>query len=174
MNTYHTTDGGQTWALISEEVGTSVISVVSFSNEQIGWVGLDWPGDNPVIEKTVNGGQNWDQQPLSLPSGVSSVSSVVTDAPILIGANGLLPTHINSLQTKLALYTTHDSSDTWNAGTLANFDRAACGMASKPSRNEPTRYLIDTCPLLMLCSILQIPIHSIIMHERVSNKTHRA
>jgi|GEM_PF-1753891 len=128
INTYQTTDGGQTWTNISGQVDTSAASGVSVSNAQLGWVGLHWPGNQPTVEKTIDGGQNWQQQSLSLPSGVSSDGYIVTDAPVLIGADGLLPTHINmadsnrSVQTKLAVYTTHDRGNTWTAGTLATFD----------------------------------------------------
>jgi photosystem II stability/assembly factor-like uncharacterized protein len=128
INTYQTTDGGQTWTNISGQVDTSAASGVSVSNAQLGWVGLHWPGNQPTVEKTIDGGRNWQQQSLSLPGGVSSDGDIVTDAPVLIGADGLLPTHINmtdsnhSVQTKLAVYTTHDSGNTWTAGTLANFD----------------------------------------------------
>jgi photosystem II stability/assembly factor-like uncharacterized protein len=132
MNTYHTTDGGKTWMFLSENMGSSVISGISFSNAQIGWVGLVWPDNHSMIGKTIDGGKSWQGQALPLPSGQneqqqslsipSGVSSVVTDAPVMIGANGLLPAHINSVESKLALYTTHDSGATWTVGTLANFD----------------------------------------------------
>ena len=131
LNTiYRTTNGGQTWTNISGQgqVTPVVFGGLSFSNAQLGWLGIGWPGDQPVIEKTVNGGQRWQQQSLSLPGGVSSDGYIVTDAPVLIGADGLLPTHIHitdsnhSVQIKLAVYTTHDNGNTWTAGTLANFD----------------------------------------------------
>ena len=128
INTYHTTDGGHTWNNISGPVTTTEVlgnSGISFSNAQLGWAGLQWPGDHPVIEKTVNGGQSWQQQQLTNPGTTAAIGNARTDAPVLIGANGLLPAHLtigSTPQTSLAIYTTHDSGTTWTAGTVANFD----------------------------------------------------
>lgn len=128
INTYHTTDGGQTWNNISGPVTTTEVlgnSSISFANAQLGWAGLEWPGNHPVIEKTVNGGQSWQQQSLTNPGGMTAIGNAQTDAPVLIGTNGLLPAHLtigSTPQTSLALYTTRDSGTTWIAGTITNFD----------------------------------------------------
>jgi photosystem II stability/assembly factor-like uncharacterized protein len=125
MNTYQTTNGGQTWTNVSGPVRTTEIISTSFSNAQLGWAGLEWPGNKPMVEKTEDGGHSWQQQSLPAPVNSAEIGNVQTTAAVLIGANGLLPAHItvgSSPQTRLDIYTTHDTGATWTAGALANFD----------------------------------------------------
>jgi photosystem II stability/assembly factor-like uncharacterized protein len=128
MSAYQTTNGGQTWTNISGLVDTREVvggSGISFSNAQLGWAGLEWPGDYPMIEKTEDGGHTWQPQSLPDPPNASSVGNVQTTPAILIGTSGLLPAHITSgpnAQVGLDIYTTHDSGNMWTAGALANFD----------------------------------------------------
>lgn len=127
-NFYRTTDGGQNWTNISGPTRSTAISGLSFSGLQLGWTGLYWPGTGVQVQKTVNGGQSWQQLQLPTPAGIKSeqIGETQTTAPVLIGANGLLPAHITSgsnvPQTRLVLYTTHNSGASWTAGALASFD----------------------------------------------------
>jgi photosystem II stability/assembly factor-like uncharacterized protein len=78
-----------------------------------------------MIEKTKDSGHSWQQQSLPAPVNSAEIGNVQTTAAVLIGANGLLPAHItvgSSPQTRLDIYTTHDTGATWTAGALANFD----------------------------------------------------
>jgi photosystem II stability/assembly factor-like uncharacterized protein len=126
-NFYHTIDGGQTWTNVSGPTRSTSISGISFSGPQLGWTGLYWPGTGVQVQKTVNGGKSWQQLQLPIPAGINSqqIGQTQTNAPVLIGVNGLLPAHItygNAPRTSLVLYTTHNSGATWIAGTIASFD----------------------------------------------------
>jgi photosystem II stability/assembly factor-like uncharacterized protein len=127
-NFYRTTDGGQTWSNVSGPTRSTSTSGISFTDPQLGWAGLYWPGPTVHVEKTVNGGKSWQQLQLPTPAGITSqqIGDTQTTAPVLIGANGLLLAHINMntnvLQKKLVLYTTHNSGSTWIPGPLASFD----------------------------------------------------
>jgi photosystem II stability/assembly factor-like uncharacterized protein len=128
VNIYRTTDGGQSWTNVSNPLRWTAPSGLSFSGTQIGWSGLYWPGPTLQVQKTANGGKSWQQLQLPTPAGITNeqIGDTTTTAPVLIGANGLLPAHINMntnvRQVRLVLYTTHNSGTTWTAGTLANFD----------------------------------------------------
>ena len=127
-NFYRTMDGGQTWSNVSGPTRSTSIWGISFANSQLGWAGLYWPGPTAQVEKTVNGGKSWQQVQLPPPAGMTEqqIGETETTAPVLIGANGLLPAHITmntkEMQKRLVLYTTHNSGTTWVAGPLAGFD----------------------------------------------------
>lgn len=128
VNVYRTLDAGKTWTNVSGALRLTAPSGISFANPQLGWFGVQWPGPASQVEKTANGGQSWQQVTLPMPAGITSaqIGQTQTTAPVLIGANGILPVHIDlnstTPQSRLVLYTTHDSGATWTANTLANFD----------------------------------------------------
>lgn len=125
INTYQTTDGGQTWTNISGSVSTTeALGSFSFLNAQIGWIGLlsVAGGSHPVLEKTVNGGRSWQYQRLTSIAGAAAVGDVRTDAPVMIGVNGLLVAHGEMGGSSISIFTTHDSGATWTQGVIDSFD----------------------------------------------------
>jgi Uncharacterized protein related to plant photosystem II stability/assembly factor len=128
VTTYRTTNGGQSWLRMGQMRSTSVAGV-SFLNAQLGWAGIEWPGNTVNVQKTTNSGQSWQQVQLPAPNGVSnpqnSIGNTLTTPPVLFGATGLLPAHISvgsQPTAHLTIYTTHDSGAHWISGALADFD----------------------------------------------------
>jgi len=134
---YRTTDGGATWTLkytndpVAGNPGTSLPfsghkSGMAFRDSTNGWVGGDYPTNGFVyLFRTSDGGTNWSQVQLSLPSGYES-AFISTTAPKFFNANdGILPVWmtLGTGMKDLFLYTTHDGGNTWSASS--NFARNA-------------------------------------------------
>lgn len=125
INTYQTTDAGQTWINISGSIETTeAVGGISFLNSRIGWIGASTVagGSHPVIEKTVDGGHSWQEQRLNSIAGEAATGDAQTDAPVMSGANGLLVVHGEMDGNSISIYTTHDSGATWTEGVIDSFN----------------------------------------------------
>lgn len=127
VTTYRTTNGGQSWLRMGQ-IRSTAVTGVSFLNAQLGWAGIEWPGNTVNVQKTTDSGQSWQQVQLPAPTGVNDLNGIgntLTTPPVLFGATGLLPAHISvgaQPTTHLTIYTTHDSGAHWTSGALADFD----------------------------------------------------
>ena len=115
-----TTNGGNTWKILrGGEAGggvgeddTSVFNTIHFVGDSLGWVAgvrlsPSTGGQDGLIQKTIDGGENWTDQPTNIEDILKDIFFVNASTGWAVGENGVI------------LHTT-DGGDTWqkqNGGT---------------------------------------------------------
>lgn len=118
---FHSTDGGQTWSIVSRAPGAfplhGIKSGMSWISPTTGWVtGSIAIPNTALLYRTQDAGVSWQQQSLPLPSPLGGLT---TQPPVFFSATeGLLPATFTSSQGQnLVIYTTHDGGATWRLST---------------------------------------------------------
>lgn len=132
LDIYNTTDGGQSWALVSsaspqnnDRSGSLPFAGdkngMTFLDMQHGWVGGSEPKDGYVwLFATQDGGQTWSQVNLPLPSGYTT-STISVDPPKFFGSqDGVLPVTLFTSSSHRLFYITHDGGQSWTPGQAVN------------------------------------------------------
>lgn len=142
---FATEDGGATWKEVyrrdageTEPAGEIPLvgskQGISFRDKDHGWVAGSIPVDNAAyLYATSNGGVNFKQQEISLPSGAGAVN-ISLEAPIFFSQTaGVLPAFTFTADTSSTiLYTTSDGGETWTPTTPV----PVLGRYSAPSSSD--------------------------------------
>ncbi len=125
VDIYQTTNGGQTWNMVSGtgHTGNSAAGSLPFSGDKTGisfkdtttgWAtGYSAATNFTWLYVTHDGGKTWQHQDLPLPQGISNVGT--TTPPVFFGNTGFLP--VTGSQRDEVLYVTHDGGITWKSTT---------------------------------------------------------
>ncbi len=118
-NVRFSSDGGATWTAVTDLPFKGVSKLVSFIDEQTGWV-----SNNVALWATADGGQSW--QEIELPDGFDSKNSVAS-LSLLDAATGYL------LDIQGYLYTTADGGATWASQPVVLSDERKISTMATPA-----------------------------------------
>ncbi len=123
---FQTTDGGATWLSVFNDDPTrpdssgslplgGIKSGMTFLDASTGWVTGERPVNGEVyLFVTHNGGLDWAEQTIPLPSGYDAYM-YLPQAPVFFGNDGFLPLMVDLPATSvITFYTTHDGGSTWS------------------------------------------------------------
>jgi len=117
---YQTTDGGQSWTMVATTANAASglpaagnKTGISFMNTTTGWATADIPADYSWLYKTTDGGKTWHNQPLPVPSGMSSVGEFITTPPVFFGSTGIMPVLLFVQHGGIDLYVTNNGGQSW-------------------------------------------------------------
>ena len=125
VSVFQTTDGGETWdqkytndpnlsnAGDSLPLG-GLKNGLTPLNMQTAWVyGLIYTPGTVYLYRTEDAGESWRELNLDLPEGVENAELSVDEIELIAPNFGFLTMRVTSDNTNLAVYTSHDSGDTW-------------------------------------------------------------
>ncbi len=127
---YQTTNGGQSWTMVATTNNAASglpaegnKTGISFMNTTTGWATADIPADYSWLYKTTDGGKTWHNQPLSVPSGVTSTGEFITTPPVFFGTTGIMPVLLfTNNHNGIDLYVTHNGGQSWTPTQLTSIN----------------------------------------------------
>jgi photosystem II stability/assembly factor-like uncharacterized protein len=133
VSVFRTSDGGKTWSNVANALPASTDtpppghlpfggqkSGIHFLNVSTGWItGTAVVSDLVWLYMSQDGGSTWNQQSLSLPSGVPSAQLSLLSPTFFSATDGILPIIFSDLITGRGIatdiYVTHDGGTTWKS-----------------------------------------------------------